>query len=229
MESRTGGARLPRWETWLFHGMVAAAFLLGLNLALFTAHSAERSSNGYVAYFVAAQLLRDGERVRNFYDDDWFAARIAERGPAIYDIFAPNPPTMALLLLPLAGLDPSSARALWTILNLVTYLGFLAWVSKTLHLPRLWAVAFLLLALAYQPVYASLGQEQVSLTRSPCSPSRWRGSGYPAGRRRARSCCWERRQRFWPLTCPICPVDGPTAPGCCWPTPGCTVPCCYGD
>jgi hypothetical protein len=175
MESKTGGASLSRREDWLLYGMATAALLLSLNLALFAAHSAERPSNGYVAYYTAAQLLRDGERVQDFYDDAWFAARIAERGPAIYDTFAPNPPTTALLLLPLAGLDPSTARSLWTLLNLGAYLGFLALMLKALELPRSWAAAFLLLAMAYQPVYASLGQGQCYLLLLGLLSVAWHG------------------------------------------------------
>jgi hypothetical protein len=179
--SPTGAGRLRRWP-WLIYGLGAATLLLALNLALFTAGSATRFSNGFVAYYTSAQLLREGAPVERYYDDDWFAARISERGPAIYDIYAPNPPTAALLLLPLSGLDQPGARVVWTLLNLAALAGGVGWLLSRLGMDGRWAAGFILLVLLYQPVFASLGQGQVYLLLLGAMVVAWHGfrSGRPA-------------------------------------------------
>jgi hypothetical protein len=166
--------RVPH-RPWLLHGLAALALLLALNLALFAAGAATRHSNGFVAYHTSARLLAEGLPVQHFYDDGWFAARIAERGPAIYDVFAPNPPTAALLVLPLAGLDQLDARMIWTLLSLAALMGAVALMLRQTRIAGPWALGFTVLVLLFQPVYANLHQGQVYLLLLGSMVAAWHG------------------------------------------------------
>src|SRR5213080_4049587 len=82
--------------------------------------AATRPTHGFSAYYTAARLVLEGQDPARFYDDDWFREQTVRLGFAgAEDIYNVNPPTAALLLLPLAGLTPQVARAVWTGLNLL--------------------------------------------------------------------------------------------------------------
>ena len=82
--------------------------------------AATRPTHGFSAYYTAARLVLEGQDPARFYDDDWFREQTVRLGFAgAEDIYNVNPPTAALLLLPLAGLTPQVARAIWTGLNLL--------------------------------------------------------------------------------------------------------------
>lgn len=84
------------------------------------APNATRLTHGFVAYYTIAQMVREGQADARIYDDTWFRTQTARvsRGAAD-DIFNANPPTLALLFLPLAFFPPDVARALWTGVNVV--------------------------------------------------------------------------------------------------------------
>jgi hypothetical protein len=102
-------------------------------------------------------------------------APIAERGPALYDLFSPNPPTTALLLLPLAGLDYTAARVVWTLLNLALLLLVVGWLLRQLDLRGIWLSGAVAFVLFFQPVYANLEQGQAYLLLLGLSVAAWHG------------------------------------------------------
>ena len=78
--------------------------------------AAGRLTHGFVAYYAAARALAAGRMGAWVYDEALFMRYLQDlTGTTVLDIFGPNPPSMSLLLLPLAGLDPVSARAVWLI------------------------------------------------------------------------------------------------------------------
>lgn len=78
-----------------------------------------RTTHGFVAYFTAARLLLAGELGPQIYDDTWFGAEVQRQSQSsVLEIYGPNPPTMALLVLPVAALDHSAARAIWILTSL---------------------------------------------------------------------------------------------------------------
>ncbi|MCB0167612.1 MAG: DUF2029 domain-containing protein [Anaerolineae bacterium] len=80
-------------------------------------------THGFVGHYTAARLLISGDFGPAVYDDDWFAGQVQTyTGPAVYEIFTPNLPTVALLALPLAGLPPQVARDAWLVVSLAALL-----------------------------------------------------------------------------------------------------------
>src|ERR1700729_4506588 len=101
---------------------ISAYTLLLLLALLFLVHTvvpaASKLSHGFMAYFVAAQTIRQGEPGYRLYDDDWFAARVMhESRGTVTDIYLANPPTLAVAWLPFAYLSVETARRLWIVFS----------------------------------------------------------------------------------------------------------------
>ncbi len=96
-------------------------------LAIFTVLSAGAMTHGFVSYYTASRLLVSGELGPRAYDDQWFGDAVKRLTASdVREIFIPNPPTMAVMALPLVGFEARPARALWLIGSL---LGFIAAVA----------------------------------------------------------------------------------------------------
>jgi alpha-1,2-mannosyltransferase len=146
--ARASRAALP----WLPAGALLLLFLLRV-----AGPAAVTPTHGFSAYFTAARLVREGADAARFYDDAWFWDQTVRLGFAgTEDIYNANPPVTALLLWPLSSLAPSTARVLWTTLNLL-FLGLaLAITLRALRAPPVaGALGLALLALA-QPVRAEM-------------------------------------------------------------------------
>ena len=90
-----------------------------LVLVAFTIYSAGSVTHGFVSYYAAARLLVSGQLGPMAYDDAWFGAYVqAITQSSVREIFIPNPPTMALMALPLVGMGPSMARVVWLAVSL---------------------------------------------------------------------------------------------------------------
>jgi hypothetical protein len=95
----------------------AAAFaLLVLHALLSVWPALTRLENDFANYWVPAWSVFHGRPVASAYDARWFAAEAPLAGLDVPGSFVPQPPANALLLVPLAGLPPSSAKALWSAL-----------------------------------------------------------------------------------------------------------------
>ncbi len=95
-------------------GWVSAWALATAILAGATYYSAATVTHGFIAYYAAARLLTHGFLGPGAYDDVWFGAFLQQlTGTSIRDIFTPNPPSMALMALPVAAFEHGFARALW--------------------------------------------------------------------------------------------------------------------
>lgn len=148
-------SRHVQWALW------ALVVLLVFRFAWFAADVAVRPSNGFAAYYTAGRLIAAGSDASRFYDDAWFRAEIARHGPAVNDIYNVNPPTTALLLLPLAGLDYAWARIIWTLVGLACLAGAVFWIFSERGLRGVWVPGFSAFVLLYQPLYANSAQGQV--------------------------------------------------------------------
>jgi hypothetical protein len=146
--------RTAPWLAWLVVAILAARFLL------FVAANATRPSDGFVAYYTAARLLREGEPVSRFYDNAWFRAQVARFEPGASDIYNVNPPTTALLLLPLAGLAYEPARAIWEVTNVLVLAASLGLLFWRLELRGFAGLAMLGLVFVYQPLFANFQHAQ---------------------------------------------------------------------
>ncbi len=135
-------------------------FLLTVKLIIFTAGEISRPTPGFVAAYAASHLLIEGEDMAQLYDDAWFYTQVTRFEPAVADIFI-NPPTTALLILPLVWLPYSAARAIWIITNVIGFVFMILWLTRQLHFSGMWLFAILIPVLLYQPVYANITDGQV--------------------------------------------------------------------
>lgn len=150
------GLEIPRLVLW---GLV---LILAVRLALSLPQDAVRPSHGFIAVYTTAQLLREGADASLTYDDDWFKAQIARFLPGIGDVNI-NPPTFALLGLPLTGLDYTGARVVWTLVSLVALIAAVGWIIYSLPLTGGWALLLVAYALIAQPVDANFFLGQIYL------------------------------------------------------------------
>src|SRR5689334_18792451 len=101
------------------HGVALAGMIAAMVLAGFAILSAGSVTHGFVSYYAASRLLVSGELGPLAYDDAWFGEVVRRVSDSnVREIFIPNPPTMALMALPLVGLGAQSARAAWLIASL---------------------------------------------------------------------------------------------------------------
>jgi len=118
-------------------------------------------SHGFATYYTASKLLIEGKSAANFYDDDWFSARVEEKVPGIYEVYLVNLPTTALVLVPIAALEYSTARSIWIIFNLIFLFVTALIIVKQMKLNEVWLPLALLLILLFQPLYANVSFGQI--------------------------------------------------------------------
>lgn len=101
--------------------------LAAMVLAVFAVFSAGSMTHGFVAYYAASRLLVSGQLGPIAYDDRWFGEKVQQlTASSVREIFTPNPPTMALMALPVAGLDPQTARTIWLLVSLLAFVAAVA-------------------------------------------------------------------------------------------------------
>jgi hypothetical protein len=109
--------------------MTAALVCLAV-LASVVYDSAGRVTHGFVSYYAAARALVDGRFGVWVYDDQAFGAYVRQTARTqVQEIFAPNTPAMALFALPVARMNPQSARSVWLVLSLIALSGSVAWLA----------------------------------------------------------------------------------------------------
>jgi hypothetical protein len=109
------------------HGRAVAGMLAAAILAIFTVFSAGSITHGFVAYYTASRLLVSGELGPVAYDDRWFGEKVQQfTASSVREIFTPNPPTMALMALPVAAFDAQRARAVWLVASLIAFIAAVA-------------------------------------------------------------------------------------------------------
>jgi hypothetical protein len=146
----------------------------GWRFATFVARAAVRPSACFGAHYTLARLLADGADLARTYDDAWFAGQTGRFTPGVTDINV-NPPTTALVLLPLAGLEYTGARIAWTALSLVLLVVTVGWLLREVRLPWPWALGFVALTLAYQPLAANFHVANVYVLLLALATAAWHG------------------------------------------------------
>jgi hypothetical protein len=81
-------------------------------------------THGFPVYYTPARLLVEGRWSTQVYDLEWFSQQTrAFTNGLIVEKYAPHPPSMTLLALPLAWLDLTTARTLWFLINAALLVG----------------------------------------------------------------------------------------------------------
>jgi len=126
--------------------LLAALVLYVIVRAIVPAMS--RIDTDFPNYFTAARIVADGGEVDRLYDDAWFESQMQRyhTQSRAAGKFSPFPPPTALLLLPLASLEPLNALRALTGLSLLCLAGSALLLSRILAWSPLAAAVFVLLA-----------------------------------------------------------------------------------
>ena len=98
-------------------------------------------------YYTAAWAVRHGSPLDLLYDPIWYQAETERAGiTGIAALFNYYTPFSALVMLPLAGLTPTAAKQIWTLINLSMLAGVVFLVARHTRIGWLPATALALLA-----------------------------------------------------------------------------------
>ncbi len=148
----------PVWRLRLYLLITIALLCLGA----YSVAAAYQPRPGFLVAYTTSRLLLEGEDPARFYDNDWFSQQAQRFEPTVNDINV-NPPTLALLALPLAWLPYRTARLLWGTLNLLL-LGLFLWgLWREMKWDQTTTAWVILGTALFQPVYANQGQGQLYL------------------------------------------------------------------
>lgn len=156
-------------------GLWVLALALAARMALLASESLDRPSHGFVTYYTAARMVLGGEPLEGLYDRAWFADRIKEYEPAVYDFFRPNPPPAALIVAPVALFPYRTARAIWLWTNVLIYAAAVLYLGRAAGLSRIALPAFVCLAFTFQSIDHVLRSGQVYVLVLALAILLWRG------------------------------------------------------
>lgn len=78
-----------------------------------------RVNSDFANYYVSAKLIVSGESLNQLYNNEWFQQRIHDNGINTPGKFAPNPPLISWMMIPLSSLQPLQAQQAFTLINLI--------------------------------------------------------------------------------------------------------------
>ncbi len=110
-------------------------------------------------YLISAKILAEGSDIDKLYDDNWFQSQVDASGINTMGRFTPQPPIMALVMLPIAQFEPLTAKRIWLIFSLILVAGCIFLIQQIFHLSFLDSSLVILLmgrALANDLYYGQL-------------------------------------------------------------------------
>src|SRR6266849_2881375 len=125
-------------------------YVLFIGLALFQIRYGlvpawSNAPSDFPNYYVASRLFVEGQDIRKFYNDEWFHEKIRAYGIPGQGKFSSFPPPTVFIMVPLAGLEPLTAKRLWTFFNVV-FLGVnVLLLQRITRWSYLWSCNFVLL------------------------------------------------------------------------------------
>jgi hypothetical protein len=139
-------ATQPHWKRF-------AGILLFLALAVFVVvrgvlPAVSRVDTDFPNYFTAARIVADGGSAERLYDDSWFQEQMRryQIGKPENGKFAPFPPPTALLLVPLARLEPLGALRVMTGVSVLCLLCSIVLLARSLSWGFIESTVFVLLS-----------------------------------------------------------------------------------
>ncbi len=94
---------------------IAALILVGVQLPVLARTAGDPQQSDFANYFTPAFVLARGGDVGDLYDRDSFDRALSQAGIQGLGSFVPHPPANALWLLPFALAPPEVAKAVWTL------------------------------------------------------------------------------------------------------------------
>jgi hypothetical protein len=134
---------------------VPIVLLKALVVALLAAHGAfglvpalTETRQDFTNYYVAARARLEGRPLDHVYDRGWFLAEAARQGVGGLPSFVPHPPANAALLMSVAWLPLTAAKAVWTVFLCACLVGSFVILCQVLPTSRWWLALVFLLPLA---------------------------------------------------------------------------------
>jgi len=102
----------------------------------------------FPSYFTAAKIVADGGSVERLYDIPWFQEQMRhyQIGKPAAGKFSPQPPPMALMLVPLTRLEPLNALRVMTVVSVLCLVGSIVLLTRVLAWSALDAALLVLLS-----------------------------------------------------------------------------------
>lgn len=154
--------RSARRNRYILRTVAAVA---ACTFALHAFRSAPVPTHGFAAYYTFSRELLDGHDLARSYDYDYFNAAIREDGIREIKDFPNNLPTNALMMLPFAWLPPAAAKAAWTFISLLLFLGGIKLLlsAYNIQLSANAGTGLVALAFLWRPAYESVALGQAYL------------------------------------------------------------------
>ncbi len=113
-----------------FHAVIFS-ILTVLFFAFVFFPSLKRINTDFPNYYVSSNIFLDGKDLKAGYDNVEFNKKVLYYGIEDQFVsFVPYPPVNALLMLPLARLEPLTAKLFWNIFNIIFFLMSIFFISK---------------------------------------------------------------------------------------------------
>jgi len=137
------------------HSKAVALIMIVLVMGVFAVHTVTpamaRLTGGFMAYYIGGQTLRLNGHSTSLYDDPWFTQQVLQASNgSVRDVYLVNPPSLAVVCIPLSYLNVHVARQLWialSVLSLAISLGLIcaefSWLSEPWYVAGLSALLFL--------------------------------------------------------------------------------------
>ena len=122
--------------------------LIAVTLVRGVAPAISRLDSDFPSYLTAAVIVANHGDVARLYDNAWFEAQMRRYriGRPWEGKFAPQPPPMALLMLPLARLDPLAALRVMTAFSVLCLAGSILLLARVLRRSLVETAVFVLLS-----------------------------------------------------------------------------------
>jgi len=114
-------------------------------------------THGFASYYTSAKMLIDGSDMTRAYDTTYYFAKMNEYGFGnVKDLS--NLPTGSFIMLPLAGLEPVTAKIIWNVLGIIFLFISILLLFKTfdIQLYSIQGLCLILLTLLFYPFYYNI-------------------------------------------------------------------------
>lgn len=114
-------------------------------------------THGFASYYTSAKMLTDGSDMTRAYDTTYYFAKMQSYGFGSVKDLA-NLPTGSFILLPLAGLEPVTAKIAWNVLGIIFLFISILLLLRTfdIQLYSIQGLCLILLTLLFYPFYYNI-------------------------------------------------------------------------
>lgn len=114
-------------------------------------------THGFASYYTSVRMLTDGSEMTRAYDTTYYFAKMHSYGfGGVKDLS--NLPTGSFIMLPLAGLEPVTAKIAWNILGIIFLFASILLLFKAFDIPlySFNGLLMILITLLFYPFYYNI-------------------------------------------------------------------------